>query len=127
VACATDWRHKLHDEGCDLLDPSICLAKDPMITFRLSNAIGKLQRSGNPQLAAGLMVWVHTLRAMTRPELRTLGRAMWRELERGFPHVEEAALPCARNVSLSPETDCDRTLSFRGARERAAWPHYIPP
>ena len=37
------------------------------------------------------MVWVHTLRALDRPELRSLGRSMWRELARGFPYVEEVA------------------------------------
>ena len=82
VTLATDRRHKLHDEGWDLLDPSICLARDPMITFRLSSMIKQLQQSGNPQLAAGLMVWVHSLRALTRPELRSLGRDMWRGIVR---------------------------------------------
>jgi hypothetical protein len=36
------------------------------------------------------MVWLHTLRCLTTPELRDLGRQMWQELERGFPHTPEA-------------------------------------
>ena len=36
------------------------------------------------------MVWLHTMRAAARLELRPLGRDMWRELARGFPYVEES-------------------------------------
>ena len=92
VACATNWRHELRQDGWDLLAPSLCLATDPMITFRLIKAIQKLQHDDRPELAVGLMVWVHTLRALTRLQLRSLGRDMWRELSRGFPHVDEAAV-----------------------------------
>lgn len=40
--------------------------------------------------AVGAMVWAHTLRAYCFPEVRLLGRHMWGELERGFPHALEA-------------------------------------
>jgi hypothetical protein len=76
VACATGWRNRLRDRGgWDLLEPALCLAKNPMVTFHLSGTVKKLQRDGTPELACGLMVWVHTLRAMDRPELRAVGRS----------------------------------------------------
>ena len=104
VACATNWRHELGQDGWDLLEPSLCLATDPMITFRLTKAIQKLQHDGRPELAVGLMVWVHTLRASTRLQLRSLGRDMWRELSRGFPHVDEAAVGTFRIMGTAFDT-----------------------
>lgn len=38
------------------------------------------------------MVWLHTFRSAARLELRSLGREMWKELERGFPYIEESAM-----------------------------------
>lgn len=40
--------------------------------------------------ATGAMVWSYSLRCLNVADLRPLGRAMWAELGRGFPHVEEA-------------------------------------
>ena len=36
------------------------------------------------------MVWLHTLRSLSAPELRFLGRQMWQQLERGQEYVLEA-------------------------------------
>jgi hypothetical protein len=44
--------------------------------------------------AAGVMVWLHTLRSLSSPELRLLGRQMWQQLERGFLH----ALPALAQI-----------------------------
>jgi len=92
VACATDCRNRIGDKGFNLLEPALCRAKDPMIAFQLSSELNALQRAGNSLQVAGLMVWVHTLRATDRLELRSHGRNMWRELSRGFPHVEDGAI-----------------------------------
>jgi hypothetical protein len=37
--------------------------------------------------ATGAMVWLHSLRALCFPEVRYLGREMWRQLQRGQAHV----------------------------------------
>lgn len=92
VAVATHQRHLLVAEGFNVMDPINFVSVNPMATYRLSQTIQSLQKERKYQAAAGLMVWVHTLRAATRPELRLLGREMWRELQRGFPYVEESAL-----------------------------------
>jgi hypothetical protein len=40
--------------------------------------------------AAGAMVWLHTLRALTLPELRDPGRQMWEQLARGMQYAPQA-------------------------------------
>ena len=56
----------------------------------IGHLIKKAQRKGNFVAAAGLMVWLHSLRALNAAELRDFGRVMWGELRRGFPHIENA-------------------------------------
>lgn len=88
VVAAAEWRNRLAEsEGLDLLQPGAVLVQHPKLTFILSRTVQKLQGSCDFAAAAGLIIWVHSLRAMTDPLLRADGRAMWRELERGFPHV----------------------------------------
>jgi hypothetical protein len=55
----------------------------------LSRMVLDLQKNNSPNAGAA-MVWLHSLRAFRYPEVRLLGRQMWGELERGFPHVLEA-------------------------------------
>jgi hypothetical protein len=61
-----------------------------IVQLFVSGLVKKFQTSGRQAYAAGAMVWLHTLRAGSTPELRLLGRRMWGELTRGFPHVSEA-------------------------------------
>ncbi|MBT3307091.1 MAG: hypothetical protein HN377_11505 [Alphaproteobacteria bacterium] len=56
---------------------------------RLSRQFRKMGLASD---AAAAMVWSYTLRCLNVPELRPLGLEMWAELQRGFPHVEEALL-----------------------------------
>jgi len=76
--------------GSDLFEPLLCFENDHSIIVQFSSRAEKMEREGQPMLAVGLSVWVHTLRAMTEPDLRSLGRQMWGELERGFPHLSQA-------------------------------------
>jgi len=102
VAVATHVRHKIEAKGHSLLDP---LSNEPWITAGLSKHTVQLQKEGDLVTAAGLMVWVHTLRAGSHLEIRQLGRNMWRELERGFPHVEDAALGAVVTLGVELNTD----------------------
>ena len=38
----------------------------------------------------GTMVWLHSMRAFTYPEIRLFAREMWQQLERGFPYASKA-------------------------------------
>ena len=48
-------------------------------------------RRACPESAVGAVIWLHSAPAMQQVELRPAGRAMWAQLTRGFPYVEEAA------------------------------------
>jgi hypothetical protein len=91
VALATDFRNEMEAAGCPLSDPIVYASLDPGFTFGLSKQVVRLQKAGCFQDAAALMVWVHTMRAASRLELRQLGRELWTELARGFPHVVDGA------------------------------------
>lgn len=91
VAMATDARHALEKEGHMVMDPIVYFPMNPGFPLSLSRTIIQLQKQGNPQAAAALMVWAHTMRVGANLELRQLGRDMWKELARGFPYVEDGA------------------------------------
>mgnify|MGYP001614024996 CR=1 FL=1 len=93
VAMATTFRHQLEAKGHNPMDPILYTRQNPDFCYLLSSTAVTFQKEGKPQDAAALMVWVHTARAGLRLELRSLGRELWKQLERGFPYVEETALP----------------------------------
>lgn len=41
-------------------------------------------------MAVWLMVWLGSVRSLYMPELRPVGKAMWAELSRGIPYLDEA-------------------------------------
>ena len=86
--------------GADLFEPAICVGNNSALIFQLSTRAQKMEREGQPMLAVGLTVWVHTLRAMTEGDLRGLGRQMWGELERGFSHVDQAKDDMRETIGL---------------------------
>lgn len=91
VAFAADFRIKLFATGVDLGDPLSVNSKFPELTSQLSREVLSLQRQERTVEAAPLIIWVHSLRALSRPELRKLGRKMWGELQRGFRYVDQAS------------------------------------
>jgi hypothetical protein len=92
VANATHMRHMiLSSSGIDLLYPEVAEQQHHYIGFELTRLIKKCQAANDMQMASGLFVWLHTVRAVTALELRLNGRLIWRELKRGFPHTKEAA------------------------------------
>ncbi len=94
VIVATDLRHKIERKrGVDLLDPSATYARDPDIIFFLHDLIKSFHSHSTVENIAGAMVWLHTIRCGASPELQPLGRELWAELQRGFPHphIDDAA------------------------------------
>ena len=90
VAMATHMRHALASSGHNVMDPIVYTAQNPTFAIFLGKLIAECQKQGRMQDAAALMVWLHTIRAGIRLELRGLAREMWGELARGFPHAELA-------------------------------------
>jgi hypothetical protein len=64
--------------------------KCDMCPITLSSAIKQFQKIGQPTDALGCMIWLHSVRALNVPEIRVLGRDMWRQLSRGFVHLDDA-------------------------------------
>lgn len=87
VVLATDARHNLEALGHQVSDPIVYFSRNPAFISTLNSSIRELQKLGKLQEAAALMVWLHTMRAGARLELRQLGRDLWREMARGFPYV----------------------------------------
>lgn len=91
LAIATHWRHTLGGEGIDVMHPAATVLSDPAIGIRINRIIKSLQKARRFPDAAGMMIWIHTIRTAYQPDLRPLARAMWGELRRGMEHVEEGA------------------------------------
>lgn len=101
VASATHLRQGLEETGFRLMDPMVDIANAPDTPLRLSRLIRDFQQNGDSGDAAAAMVWLHTMRVGARHELRAQAREMWRQLERGFPHAELAAIEIMR-MTLKP-------------------------
>lgn len=91
LAVATHIRHQIAElRKIDLLDPILTYSADPQSIMWMHGLIKGMQKDGRQSDAAGVMVWLFTLRAGGNPALRGLGRRLWRELARGIPNVQEA-------------------------------------
>jgi hypothetical protein len=94
VAMAAILRMELRSQGLfpdDSLDIASTLpeSKQKAVRSGMAGLALAFQKKNHPSAGAA-MVWLHTLRALQFPELRLLGRQMWGELKRGFPHVFSA-------------------------------------
>jgi hypothetical protein len=94
VALAAILRMELRAQGLfpdDALDIASQLPESEQKAVRsgMSGLTLDFQKKNHPSAGAA-MVWLHTLRALQFPELRLLGRQMWGQLQRGFPHVFDA-------------------------------------
>lgn len=89
IIVATSYRNGLKSNTeIDLLKPALCTITSPEILLVLRPEIKLKQRNQEYGVAAGLMVWLHTLRCISDPLLRKYGRELWGELQRGFEYVE---------------------------------------
>jgi predicted amidophosphoribosyltransferase len=89
IAIITHQRHSfLKTKGFDLCDPVATILKYPTVVINLHNVAKCLSKENYLKSKAGIMVWIHTLRAADNPEMFMKGLDMWCELERGFNHAE---------------------------------------
>ena len=61
-----------------------------ILQLRLNRVARDFVKERQAADASGVLVWSYSLRCLNVPGLVPLGREMWAELARGFPHVEEA-------------------------------------
>ena len=109
VAVVADYRNKMLEQGINLNEPMILVGTVPGIIPLLSGQVDPLQQEERTFEALPIIVWVHSLRAASTPELRQYGRDLWGQLERGFKHVHSAADDLAREMGI--------TLNTNGATE----------
>jgi hypothetical protein len=90
---AAHWRNTYKERlGIDLSDPIEEEMKDASFKINLNRQIAGLQGTPNQFLAPGLMVWLHSARACTIPEVRYKGKEMWSLLMKGLDHITEAEI-----------------------------------
>ncbi len=72
----------LEQNNIDLNELSIEVSRDTYLSLKILNEIKEFQKYSMEAQATGLMVWVHSLRSVSFPENRILGRQMWGHLKR---------------------------------------------
>jgi len=90
VVYATHIRHMLEESGNYVLDPFTLFLEKPAVLSMLIKAIQFYQSENNHNAAVSFMIWFHSIRAVSRNELRPLGQELWIQLSRGFPHITQA-------------------------------------
>lgn len=113
VAVAAHLRNGwLIDKHMDLLLPHLVIHQDPFVAIELGNRIKMLQKANNQAAACGYFPWLFTVRACFNLALLAETRELWRELERGFPHIISASRGYEEmfNVRL----DLERATEFPG-------------
>jgi hypothetical protein len=101
VATATHIRHQCEKLGYPVFNLWTDEIKNCDLAIALNRIIKEKQKKGQLTDAAALMIWLHSVRARQRLELRQLGRDMWRELERGFPWAENHPVFLLTNVDCN--------------------------
>jgi hypothetical protein len=92
VVLVTHQRHVLSASfSCDFLEPAQVFVAHPMICSKLENMLAQMHRSDQQLALTGSVPWLFTLQAfLRRPPLYERGVDVWRQLQRGIPHVENA-------------------------------------
>jgi hypothetical protein len=92
----------------DLLNPPVALAQMPFLALEIGRHIKAAQAERNFAVASGMMVWLHTVRAVETMELLPAANDMWSQLSRGFPYVQDAA---ALHVKLGGRIELDEKFA----------------
>jgi hypothetical protein len=112
MALAAVVRLALRKSGL-LPDELLRITDDPEQSKAQANVarlISRYQSEKRFTEATGAMVWLHSLRALSFPEVRYLGTEMWRQLERGREHTQ-AALQLLGVTALAELTlECGRMM-----------------
>lgn len=82
------------------------------IQYFLSQTLQEMQSIDQPLFATGLMVWLHSVRALQYPEIRIFAREMWGELGRGFNGAENFLLVSKELLPISVSKISEYEFSF---------------
>lgn len=91
AATAAYWASYYASKGRDLYSMESWLLSHKLFPVELVSSIKTLQKSGSASSAPGLMVWLHSARALLYPDLRLGGRNIWSELAKASPDAQGLA------------------------------------
>ena len=80
LAVTMHWAEFYKARNRDLYLMANWIEHDLAFPLELNRSIRDQQKQGAPMAATGLMVWLHSARALCEPQLRLLGRQIWEEL-----------------------------------------------
>jgi hypothetical protein len=90
VALVTHQRHSLSALfSCDFLNPEQVLVGQPMICSKLESTLAQMDKDRKSLAMTGSVPWLFTFQAFLRPPLYDRGLDVWRQLQRGMPHVQK--------------------------------------
>jgi hypothetical protein len=88
---ALAFRNIYKKTGIDLFNLQEAIEKHKTIALEIGAQIRDAQKSTLYVTAAGLKMWLFTIRSVMHDELRPVGVALWRQIPRGFPYVRTLA------------------------------------
>lgn len=91
AAQAADVCGHLYARGIEVRSPQLASLEWPTLLRDLTSGAIEMRERGEPFRVPGVMVWVHTMRAEQRPEIRRRAKEMWALVERGFEGADRAA------------------------------------
>ena len=77
----------IKDMNLDFGNPVEAQAQSPFISLHLAKLINDCKRKNTIIDRTAYIVWAHTLRVASQPELAPLGKELWNELERGIDYL----------------------------------------
>jgi len=77
----------IQEMNLDFANPNATLAQRASISVRLALLINECKKSNKFIDRTAYMVWAHTLRVASQPELLDLGKELWKELGRGIEYL----------------------------------------
>lgn len=83
------WATHFKLRGIDLFTAETWLPQQISFPIQLHKLLRDQQKQQFFSSATGLMVWLHTCRALTYPELRFIGREMWKELSKASDEAND--------------------------------------
>ena len=101
------WAAFFKARGKDMFIAGAWLPQDKFFPLQLQNMLRDQQKAGNTSSATGLMVWLHSCRALLYPELRLSGREIWSELSKAG---EEAHSAYFELIVVGDIPDIDQTI-----------------
>ena len=85
------WASFYAAKGREMYSMELWLPREKLFPVELVSSIKTLQKGGGSSSATGLMVWLHSARALLYPDLRLAGRNIWSELAKATSDAQDLA------------------------------------